>query len=69
MAEVERKVEHYALLTLSRAELRLLVNRLSPEDSFLYKATLRFLPDDHEEMAEEMAEKLRRFHDRNPWPE
>lgn len=53
-----------AELTLSLDELRILVHRLAPKDSFLHHRAEALLPAGHEETAEELAECLRRFHDR-----
>ena len=67
--EIDKTVVTYATIALTRTEMRVLINRICPPDTWLHQATAHFLPANHEEMAAEMAEKLRRFHDGNPWPE
>lgn len=51
-------------LTVSLDELRVLVHRLAPEDSFLRDRATTLLPETHEGIAEDLSERLRHFHDR-----
>jgi hypothetical protein len=51
-------------LTLTLEELRVMVHRLAPRGSFLRKRAEAFLPEGHRKMADDLSEKLRRFHDR-----
>jgi hypothetical protein len=53
-----------AAITVSLDELRILVHRLAPEGTFLRHQAGKLLPEGHEVIAEELAETLRRFHDR-----
>lgn len=52
-------------LLVSVEELRVLVHRLTPEGTFLRHRSEGLLPDGHEELASDLAEQLRRFHDRD----
>jgi hypothetical protein len=54
-----------AVVSLQLDELRVLVHRLSPEGSFIHGRAAQLLPENHEQIADDMAEKLRRFHDRD----
>lgn len=52
-------------LVVTTEELRTLVHRLAPEDSFLRHRAEGLLPEDHEQIADDLSEKLRRFHDKS----
>lgn len=66
MVHIENGPEpNYAALVVSIEELRILVHRLAPEDTFLHHRAGDLLPDGHEQIADDMLEKLRRFHDRD----
>ncbi|MCP9209538.1 hypothetical protein [Streptomyces cucumeris] len=51
-------------LSIHIDELRVMVHRLAPGGSFLHWRAEGFLPEEHERIAEELSEVLRRFHDR-----
>lgn len=54
----------YIDLKVSVDELRTLVHRLAPDDSFLKAQAEALLPKDHEQLAEDMSDVLRVLHDR-----
>lgn len=65
MVHIEHALEpDQVKLIVSLDELRVLVHHLAPEDSFLRDRATNLLPEAHEEIAEDLSEQLRRFHDR-----
>lgn len=65
MADIRNTGEpNQAELTVSLDELRVLVHRLAPEDSFLRQRAKDLIPEEHDRIAEALSETLRRFHDR-----
>lgn len=67
VADIENTEESgRAQITVSLDELRVMIHRLAAKDSFLRgrAESQDLLPEGHEEIADDLSETLRRFHDR-----
>jgi hypothetical protein len=64
-AEVKKVTSLKVTLEIGVEELRVMVHRLSPDGSFLRGRAENILPENHEEIADELAELLRKTHDWN----
>jgi len=61
---VTANIEEVIELKMTVAELRTMIHRLAGDGTYLKMRAERLLPENHEDLADDMAEKLRRLHDR-----
>lgn len=60
--EVTKVTTTYVDLRIGVQELRVLVHRLAEDGSYIHGQARKLLPENHEEIAEEISDKLRTVH-------